>query len=369
MGFFQRLKQRSELRRVRRDAKEFPTPLIFVNLIDKLVECEQVEEAETVAKDALTRFPDSELIRTAYRRLMRLRNKEELKALRGELRRSADPLLYARLADLYLELGEEELAQDLALSAVEKFPQSDGNYIVLGKIRARRFAVSHQAKDGFLSIQYFERAVELNRDNYRSLLTMAEILVEVGQRTRALQVLEQILRFAPNDPRARRLRERALRLPNADERFLEDAFRKYEDLYRRGEGHRYNGYSPAERFLKEPTLLKKKLAQFSGLEGLKFVVALAPGGKILASFTAPGERVDRLFLAQKAERLFNATEDCSVRMDLGALKHGLFDGGDTKIMIMRFDIVRFALFMTRAVKVNLLDRAVRNFLEHELFVN
>lgn len=369
MGFLQKFRQRSELNSARREAKDFATPLVNVNLIDKLIECGRVDEAETIAKESLGRFPDSELVRTAYRRIMRIRNKDELAILRGELKKTSDPALYARLADLYLELGEEELAQDLALSAVEKFPQSDGNYIVLGKIRARRFAVSHQAKDGFLAIQYFERAVELNRDNYRSLLTMAEILVEIGQRTRALQVLDQILRFAPNDPRARRLRERALRLPNSDERFLEDAFRKYEELYRRGEGIRFNGYSPAEKFLKEPALLKKKLGQFAGLEGLKFVVALAPGGKILASYTATGERIDRMFLAQKAERLFNATEDCSIRMDLGVLKLGLFDGGETKIQIMRFDIVRFALFMTKAVKVNLLERAVRNFLEHELYVN
>ena len=95
---------------------------------------------------------------------------------------------------------------DYAERGISEFPEFEGNYLVVGKMRYDRWKEDALPKDGLTAVQNFERAHELNRENYKTLLALGQIYLIVGAKAWAEERLKSILFLAPDDQRVARER-------------------------------------------------------------------------------------------------------------------------------------------------------------------
>lgn len=193
MGLFDNLRQKKELEKLEKAARETPSPNTISNLVKKYREIGDLDNALRVAKTGVAQFPDSDIVFDLYSRLRKNQAQDEIETLRKIIEQRPNPSAFSQLAEIYKDLRDEELAMKYCRQAIELFPNDDSPYLIIGELRLRRFYKDYFVKDGQLAIDNLEKAYNINKKNYKALIALSRFYLQVGAITKARQRLKSIL--------------------------------------------------------------------------------------------------------------------------------------------------------------------------------
>ncbi|MCA8924907.1 MAG: tetratricopeptide repeat protein [Planctomycetes bacterium] len=364
MGLWSNFKANRELAEARRDVARARSPYSIAQFIDKCIELGRLDQAFEDAERGIQEFPESESLQEAYKRMIRAKCADDLKAYRDEIRTSPGPKAYYRLACLYKEMRDLDQAVELARKGMEDYPNYEGNYIVLADLRYERFQRDLRASDGLEATQLFEKAVDLNGENYRLLFQLAEIYRAIGARDHAIAKVKMILNFAPDDRNALNLLSqlKSAKAPKSND--LKEILQDFERRAAAG-NFRKQGQLSA-RYVANPGQLERKLPSLDRMPGFQRVVVLGPHGELLAAH--PGGAQSNRNEADTLKKMFAAAIDCSLRMDISTFEKGLFESEVGFTYLVVADSLQIAVLSNNKVKKEKLRQDVHRFVEHELYI-
>lgn len=365
MGWWSDFKANRELNDARRQVQQARSPYAISQFIDKCLEVGRHDVALEEAKRAHAEFPESECLSEAFKRLIRAKCADDLKQFRDEHRKTPGPKSFYKLACLYKEMRDLDQAVEFARQGIETYPNYEGNYIVLADIRYERFQRDLRGSDGLQAIKLFEKAVDLNRENYRLLFQLAEIYLAIGARQQAREKVQMILDFAPDDRKALALLDKVQALKPNKSDDLKDVLADFE---RRAAAGAVIQPGPLQiRYTRNPDHLARKLpALEQALQGLHRVIVLGPHGELLAGY--PGGPEESRKAGEILRKVFDAAIECSLRMDISTFEKGLFESQDGYSYLLVVDRLQIAVLCSTKVKKDRLLQEVHKFVEHELYI-
>ncbi|RME72187.1 MAG: tetratricopeptide repeat protein [Planctomycetota bacterium] len=347
------------------------SPLAAATAVREQIQAGDLEQALDIAERGLERFPHSEAMQAAYRLLKREGLADEIAELRRKCEREDDPAALTRLAAAYRDVGEYDKALELCRRAIERFPEHDGPWYVLGRIRLDRFREEWLARDALLAIEYYEQAFDRNRTSYRALIDLAELYTKIGARRKAIRRCEAILEFAPEDERALALLQKAMTLPARGERLdLEQRVRRFAERQRHKanrRGRRADEAPPPDlALLRDPDLLYDRLHWLrEHLEGFEAAIGLGGDGSVRGYCGPPS--LQPAELARSLHPIFEAAFTCSLRMDMGRLRTAVFEADSGLCVLVQFGELRLALLCSPEARLDRTEAALERWIEHELY--
>ena len=365
MGWWAEFKANRELGDARKQVQRARSPFSIAHFIDKCIELGKLDVALEEAERGIREFPQSESLTEAYKRMIRAKCAKDLKAFRDEVRKTPGPKAYYKLACLYKEMRDLDQAQELARKGVELYPNFEGNYIVLADLRYERFQRDLRASDGRAAVDLFEKAVDLNRENYRLLFQLVEIYHAIGARGRALEKVKMILDFAPDDRKALTLLDKvqAMKPPRSDD--LKEVLQDFERRAAAGAVAKPGILS--SRYTRNPDHLARKLPYMEDrVPGFQRVVVLGPNSELLAGY--PGGPEENRKFGDTLRKIFTAAIECSLRMDISTFEKGLFESQDGYTYLLVIDRLKIAILCSTKAKKEKLLQEVHRFVEHELYI-
>jgi len=348
---------------------EGKTPFEIGAEVQRCIDDRQFKAGLEIAEKGVYEFPRSELLLNDLRFIKKETLQSELSELKSKLDSQPNPVQYCRLADVYKEIGDYDKALELCKKAIELFPDHEGPWIIFGKIRLERFKEDWIARDAMLTIQHYEKALELNNTSYKTLVDLAELYTEIGAKRRATKKCESILYFAPEDGKALALLQKCSQMPDTRREDVEELVKTYAEKKKKGAQRRGRkpgeSLGPSQRLVKSPDALKKKLETLRVLPSFSIAVAMDLTGQFLTGYST--KAMDAQVWAEASAPIFDSIIDCSLRMDIGQFKRGIFEGESGLIYLVVFDEVRIAIFCDPPAKRDRVEDAVIKFVEDELY--
>lgn len=366
MGWWANFKANRDLSDARREVGRSRTPYAISQYIDKCIELQRLDLAYDEAERGIQEYPESESLQEAYKRMIRAKCANDLKAYRDEIRKSPGPKAYYRLACLYKEMRDLDQAVELARKGIELYPNFEGNYIVLADVRYERFQHDLRAADGLEAIDLFERAVDLNRENYRLLFQLAEIYRAVGATEHAIDKAKLILNFAPDDRNALALLTQLKEAKPPKTKDLKEILSDFERRTAQGALRRQGVL--AQRYARNADQLARKLPALPERiqPGFQRVVVLGPNGDLLAGH--PGGPEENRKVGEVLKKIFSAAQDCSLRMDISTFEKGFYEGPDGFTYLLMADRLQIAILCSNKTKKEKMIEEVHRFVEHDLYL-
>jgi len=360
MGFFARWRAKRALKKSIKNVKKNPCPINTVALMDSYLNLGMLEEAYAVGKQAMELYPMSAAVNALLRKMFKMKYDEQIRSLREKLRVQPLPTVYTMLAEIYSDMGETEKAIELCREAIEKFPDYEGAYLMVGKIRYNRFLEEGSAKDGCEAVDNFEKAVKLNTSNHKALLRLGELYLELGMPRRAIDKLRMAQMRRPDDEQVAALLKSAQEMaPERD-----------DDV----EGH-FNELCERKRAARQAEILLRFSIEelnkiFSHLEDLPsgyIIVAITPDGRRLASHSFR-HIIDEQRVILCVKSIFESTNDACQRMDIGGLRRAVFVGSTIQLHIFRFDDMVVALLADAKAGQKVVSEYIDNLIDKKLYV-
>lgn len=364
MGWWSDFRTGREIDSARRDVARARSPYSVAQFIDLCIDKQKLDVGLEEAERGMQEFPHSESLTEAFKKMIRAKCSDDLKAFRDEVRKTPGPKAYYKLACLYKEMRDLDQAVELARKGSELYPTFEGNYIVLADIRYERFQRDLRASDGLQAIALFEKAVDLNRENYRLLFQLAEIYQAIGARDHAIEKAKMILAFAPDDRRALKLLEDLEAMKPSKVTDLKEILQDFERRAASGTVRRMGVL--AQRYLKAPDQLARKLVLLEKIPAFQRALVLGPSGELLAGY--PGGPEENRKTAEVLKRVFSASIECSLRMDISTFEKGLFEGKDSYTCLVMADRLQIAVLCSAKAKREKILEEVHRFVEHELYI-
>jgi tetratricopeptide (TPR) repeat protein len=343
------------------------SPWSINEFVSVAIDLNKAERGLAEIEGAVKEFPNSDCLQSAYRTLIKRQSEEEIRRYRKELRTGADGLVYYNLAKLYKQCGDYDQAIEFSRKGTRLYPDFEGNYIVLGGIRYERFQRDLRAEDGSKAIQLLEKASDLNRENYRLLKQLAEIYLAIGAKELALQKLNEILGFAPDDSETLKLLGQAHKLKTSRKGGVKEILQEFERRAELHQGLKNQGIGPrGQLYLRNPAKLYEKIRTLEDrIPSFQRVVVLTPQSRLLSAH--PKDDQNERF-AENLKGSFEAALDCSLRMDISTFEKGLFESAQGLTYLLVFDRLQVALFCGTQIRSEKLMSEMHKFLEHDLYV-
>lgn len=368
MGWFGDWQKSRELSQARKVMNAARSPYSISVFVDRAIELEKLDGGLSEVEAALQEFPNSECLQSCFRKLIKRKAKDEIQHHRKALRTEPNGHIYYELAKLYKECGDYDQAIEFSRKGTIRYPDFEGNYIILGSIRYERFQRDLRKTDGERAIELLEKACDLNRENYRLLKQLAEIYLAVGAREQAIEKLNDIIHFAPDDATALKLIGQAHKLKSStDGRSVSEILTEFErraelhsKLKNQGIGRR------GQRYLRNPRELQDKLRLLEQrVANFERVVVLTPQGDLLAAH--PSDTSVKNY-AGVLKECFEAALECTLKMDISTFEKGLFETEKGLTYLLVFDRLQLALYTGLSARREDLIEEIHKFLEHELYL-
>lgn len=207
-----------EIKRLRRNAHEAPSPGAFETLAARCIAMDRVEEALAAAREGMALFPNSVRLESIQTFAQRTLLKARIEELQKEKSARPSPSVFNKLADVYLEVGDYDQAIRICSSCVRHFPMNEHPYFVLGEIRLRRFFANRIYLDGLDAEHQLLKVLSLNKSNKSARLLLAHLYFSVGAIREMREQLELVLSLAPRHKDVRDLLEsKSYRFPDPDQ--------------------------------------------------------------------------------------------------------------------------------------------------------
>jgi tetratricopeptide (TPR) repeat protein len=323
MGLFD-FKQKNELIKLEKAAREAPSPSTYSALIIKYGQLEDEESALREAQLAIEKFPDSEELFELYSKLRRGQVKNEIEALKKAIEERPSTAAFSQLAEIYKDLRDEDSALRYCRAAIEKFPNDDSPYLIIGELRLRRFYRDFLVKDAMISIENLEKTVELNTRNYKALLLIAKLYLQIGGITKARQKLKTILLFAPEDGEVKKLLEISSKVSKPQHEDLDIMLQTIEEnreLY-------YPLDDNKSRVIRKeslsPELFQPLLDNLISNQSISCLLVCDQEGNRIAQCAK--EDVDVNTYYEVAATTYQTVQDASRQMDIGRIQRCQIEG-------------------------------------------
>ncbi len=359
MGFFARWKAKRELNKAIKRVRKSPSSKATAGLIDKYVAAGQLDNAALMAKQGLEFFPASPSVRESYRLFKKAKYQDEIRRLTQQIKDRPNPSAYAMLAELYAEIGETDKTLDICREAIRKFPDYEGMYLIVGKIRYKRYREDGLPRDGMLAVEFFEKALKLSPKNYKTLMQLGEMYLELSMPAKATEKFKSVLYFAPEDERAKELLAYAGTLPPESDADVEDQFKELKARQEPQMAERRTSRFSIEE-------LEARLNGFGFFEGLFAVVITTPKGRKLASRIEAAE-LDEETVRNAVAAIFRAARDSALRMDIGGFEQGIITGQHYIVNLFKFENLACAVFASSQVRPETVQTAVNSFIDDSLY--
>jgi len=335
-----------------------PAPESFVELVKLYREDGDFQTASRVAKRGAELYPQSEKILASRSEMERVSRDLEKERLRQKIDSYPNPILYARLAELYKVDGEVEAAIRVCQAGISSFPSYGGTYLVLGEI-----CVENGDYAG--ARVHLEKAAELDKYNYTALKLLAQVYMQLTMPDRAARKLEEILYFAPGDESIldmlRVAREAAGEPPVGEEEPPESEEAPQEEPAGEEAPAEQKQKSRGEPREQEINASIKMMTDVSGVTGALLV---DPYGLVIAADLNP--EIDEELAGAMITNVFRTVARSAEPLTIGTFEDGLIEGEGGNIHLMGVEDMILAVFADPKVKMGMLEKTIRDFVDRIL---
>lgn len=202
MGFFQSVINRYEKKKLEGRFEKEPSPELVVELSDVYEGNEGVETALKFVKKAIKRFPKSKELADKYKELVNRDRGRQKEDLQKKILQNPGPIIYSRLATIHLEENDFSKAEELCNQSIKEYPDYGGVYQILGDVQLEK-------GDKNQALTCYEKALDMNKNNFQALKKLSQIYMESGQVNKAVGNLKHALQFNPGDTVIKEMLKRA----------------------------------------------------------------------------------------------------------------------------------------------------------------
>jgi predicted regulator of Ras-like GTPase activity (Roadblock/LC7/MglB family) len=367
MGLFDRLVQwRSNvrIRSLEQSLSSRPTPVLYLQLADAHKDAGNQTKSAQVLKLGAARFPTAPEIVRRQAEAEKFEREMEKRRLVEKIQNHPNPILYARLAELYKADDELTRTVDTCQRGIKAFPKYGGTYLVLGQIYAEK-------KQWLEASLQLEKSVSLDKYNYLALKLLAQMYMELTRPADAAQRLEDILFFAPGDEailhllnKARMAADALQPKPNSSLLNSNSARASASKTQAKGlPSHPVSGAMRNSSFTSRPSpkdhLFAKGLAELRAISGVMGAILVDQYGLVVASDL--DKSLDEALVGALITSIYRSASTNSVKLGVGQFEEGLLEGDEGNIHIVQFDDMILTVFAKAAVKVGLLEKTIRDF--------
>ena len=199
MKFLEKLLAGPRLRDARRRLVTEPSAANYVALASEHARICEFEAAERVCAEGLGVHASAPELTRLRTRMRALQLEDRARALSNELRESPRAGLFRELAEVYLECGRLERAEELSVQWLERGGGGEAHWL-RSRARAARYFADRRREDGRTALEWLDSAeAALPRDE-RPLRLRLELVCRIGAWRDARRTVAQLLELAPGDP-------------------------------------------------------------------------------------------------------------------------------------------------------------------------
>jgi predicted regulator of Ras-like GTPase activity (Roadblock/LC7/MglB family)/cytochrome c-type biogenesis protein CcmH/NrfG len=366
MGLFDFISQwvkTNKIRSLESQVQQRPTPQGYKQLADAYREAGNTQEAAKRLRLGAVRFPNHPEIVRLQAEAEKTERQGEKKRLIDKIQTHPNPILYARLAELYKVDGQVDQTLATCQKGIKAFPKYGGTYLVLGQILVEK-------KEWNNSVAQLEKSVELDKYNYLALKLLAQVYMELGRPADAVKQLEAILYFAPGDEAILELLKKSKEAAGqpAEKKTTLEAARASDagrTTIRRfvepgpGEGVRKTTIHRIAQSGQRDRALNEGLSGIRGVNGVTGVVLVDQYGLVVAASLVAS--LDEALAGALITNIYRATSGNAAKLTVGLFEEGLVEGSGGNIHIVRVEEMILAVFAQPGVKMGLLEKSIRDF--------
>lgn len=339
-----------------------PPPETFIQLVQLYREDGDFQAASRVAKRGAELYPNSEKILQSRADMERVLRDLEKERLRQKIESYPNPILFARLAELYKVDGEIEAAIRVCQMGISQFPSYGGTYLVLGEICVENGDLAGAKV-------HLEKAAELDKYNYTGLKLLAQVYMQLGAPDKAARKLEEILYFAPGDESIMAMLAQARQAagepppgeePESPAMQAEIVESPVEEPAAEVE---VNAEATAKTVPREREI-NKAIKAITDIAGVKGAILVDPYGLVIAADLK--SNVDEELAGAMITNIFRAVARSAEPMGIGTFDDGLIEGEGGNIHIMGVEDMILAVFADPTVKMGMLEKTLRDFVDKVL---
>lgn len=360
MGFFDKLFGGDKTKKLEQELSARPTPDIFVKLATLYREAGEDAKSTQLLKRAASMFPTSPEILSMQKDAEKAARESEKRRLHEKIQANANPILYARLAELYKSDGDLNNTIEVARAGIKQFPKYGGCFLVLGQ-------VFYEKKESANARENLEKAVELDKYNYMALKLLAQVYLELNRPADAVKKLEDILYFAPGDEAIKAMLVEAQRVAGigpAKAPSAESAKPAAPSKVPAGKAEAAPRRS-ASSALKDVDI-GAEIQVLKDVPGVMGAMLVDAYGLVIAS--ALDDNMEEELAGALITNIYRAASTNAPYMGVGSFEDGVVEGEDGHIHLMLLGDMTLAVFATSALKLGLLEKKIRTFAESILEV-
>ncbi|MGD0089354.1 MAG: tetratricopeptide repeat protein [Planctomycetota bacterium] len=372
MGLFDyiaRWRTNSRIRSLESQIQQRPAPVLYLQLADAHREAGNAQKAAQVLKLGVVRFPSAPEIIRRQAEAEKSERQNEKKRLIEKIQTHPNPILYARLAELYKADGQVSETVGTCQRGIKAFPKYGGTYLVLGQIYVEK--KQWQEAGGQL-----EKSVELDKYNYLALKLLAQVYMELQRTADAIKQLEAILYFAPGDEAILELLKKAREAAGqpAEQKAAAEAL-KGSTAAPRTEIHARTtvgrGGEQREAALRKTNIQRiaetahRDKALSDGLANIRAVASVTGAllvdqyGLVVAASLS--ESLDEALAGALITNIYRAASGNAAKITAGQFEEGLVEGDSGNIHIVQIEEMILAIFAGPGVRMGLLEKSIRDF--------
>lgn len=340
-----------------------PQPALFVALYNIYISEGKVEEANRTIHRGAALFPDSELKKTEEE-ARKVELEMERERLEDKIRNYPNPILYAKLAEVYLKSDEPDKSLKICQTGIQHYPKYGGTYLVIADICIYK-------GDNNGAIENFERALSLDRYNYTALRKLADLHMKNNDIPRAIKALEDILYFAPEDKPVQEELKKAKQMAQPDfERANTMAFIRKDALKH---PVNFDNMKPAGTSAQAPAVAEPKerpvpaaksgtpLSKLKEVSGVNEAIMVDSNGLVVDSFLK--ENSDEELVAALITTLYRTNSEYSNQLAIGKFEEFLISCEKEEINIYSGGDLILAVWADPSVKKGLLEMKIHDVLD------
>ncbi len=344
------------------------SPSLYLQLADAHTDSGNQTKAAQVLKLGAARYPDAPEVVRRQAEAEKYEREMEKKRLVERIQSHPNPILYARLAELYKADDEISKTIDTCQRGIKAFPKYGGTYLVLGQIYAEK-------KQWMEAAGQLEKSVSLDKYNYLALKLLASVYMQVGRPADAAQRLEDILYFAPGDEAILDLLKKAKDAADALQpkpagtgaASPSGAHAKpgsgknlpKPNASRSGAGMaRVSGIIPKPASPKDQ-VYAKGLAAMRAVAGVSGAILVDQYGLVIAADLDPA--LDEGLCGALITNVYRLAASNAVKLGVGQFEEGIVEGHDGNLHMLQFDDMILTVFASPEVKLGMLEKSIRDF--------
>ncbi|MFH0939811.1 MAG: tetratricopeptide repeat protein, partial [Planctomycetota bacterium] len=331
-----------------------PTPALYLQLADVYQKTSNSKKSALILKSGVARFPNVPEIIRRQAEAEKIERKNEKKHLIEKMQTYPNPILYARLAELFKADGELERTIDTCRKGIQVFPKYGGTYLVLGQIYTEKKQWQEAAAQ-------LEKSIELDKYNYLALKLLAQVYMELDRPADAAQRLEDILYFAPGDEAILDLLKKSK--GKAGQPFTRKNMDMIAELKLGAHKTIRIGKLAAEQkgTVSSPRdkQLNDGIATLRAVSDVTGAILVDQYGLVVASDLDAS--LDEGLAGALITNIYRTASSNATKLNVGQFEEGLIESERGNIHIVRFDGMILAVFARSDVKMGLLEKSIRDF--------